>query len=437
MFGNAAEYANNYFLILMWEMEKLQEQYIDNYYAAATRNSINASLFLRTVSGNKSWPEPASFPQNLITQMERNSGFRESIAGSIMYCGQPHLLVSMKGRNLDHTIIAAMFPESRIADRIANIRSWIIIGGIASLFLTLIICHALAGHFIVPINNLRQGTLAIGGHRFSHRIPITDEDEFGHLNMVFNRVIEGLGELEVARIVQESLFPGNSFKIGPYSVYGKSVVMTTLGGDYYDCLPIDSQTWGLVIGDVAGHGVPAGLMMAMAKAGVLMASDEEKSDAARLVTKLHQVFFAIKNDRLKRMMTFQYFVVKPEEYKFSFANAGHCFPVLVKPGQKTSEFIEHVSTPLGIGPRARYKNFDFQVMPGEALILYTDGIAEAKNSRGEEYGFSRVKDMLLECYDPDPEIYYRKVFAVYESWSAKPDDDLTLIMVTNPHAKNR
>lgn len=431
IFGNANTYANNYFLILLWEKTQLQEHYVDKYFKSVSQNSANAAIFVRTISGTKCWPEINKFPAGLTDQMQRTGGFRGSLSGKITFQNTPHIFVSHKGRNLDKILMAAVFPESQIESRIARIRGLIIFSAFVSLFLTLIICHALSGQFLTPINNLRQATMAIGSHDFSHRIPIADEDEFGHLNIVFNRVIEGLGELEVARIVQDSLFPGNSFKAGPYAIYGKSVVMTTLGGDYYDCLQIDDKTWGIVIGDVAGHGVPAGLMMAMAKAAVLMASNEEKQDAAKLTTRLHQVFFAIKNDKLKRMMTLQYFVVKPEEYSFSFANAGHCFPVLIKHAQQTAEFIEHVATPLGIGARARYKNYDFKVMPGEALVLYTDGIAEAKNSRGEEFGFERVKSILLELYDPDPEVYYRRVFNVYENWSPKPDDDLTLIMITN------
>lgn len=429
--GNADRFANNYFLILLWEKTQLQEHYVENYFKTVAQNSANATVFVRTISGTHSWPSNDQFPPGLSDQMQRTGGFRGSLSGRITCQNTPHIFVSQKGRNLDNILMAAVFPENRIEHRIARIRGLIIFSAFVSLLLTLIICHTLSGQFLTPINNLRQATMAIGSHDFSHRIPITDEDEFGHLNIVFNRVIEGLGELEVARIVQDSLFPGNFFNAGPYAIYGKSVVMTTLGGDYYDCLQIDDKTWGLVIGDVAGHGVPAGLMMAMAKAGVLMASDEEKHDAAKLTARLHQVFFAIKNDKLKRMMTLQYFVVKPEECSFSFANAGHCFPVLIKPAQNTAEFIEHVATPLGIGSRARYKNFDFKVMPGEALVLYTDGIAEAKNSRGEEFGFERLKSTLLELYDPDPEVYYRRIFNVYESWSPKPDDDLTLIMITN------
>jgi len=430
IFGNSAEYATDHFLILMWERERLHELFLDKYFQKAAINQHGFQLYAENRSGARTWPADKPLPASLRKQIQRAAGFKDNISGTFAQENDPLIFSAQRGRNLDSIVLTALFPENNISKEISNTRKVIIAGVFVSLFLTLIICHVISGQFLLPINNLREATTAISNHQFNHRIPATDEDEFGRLNLVFNRVIEGLGELEVAKIVQESLFPGNHFNAGNYRIYGRSVVMTTLGGDYYDCLPLDEKKWGVVIGDVAGHGVPAGLMMAMAKAGVLMSGPEEKNDPARLTSKLHQIFFAIKNDRLKRMMTFQYFVINTGNNQVSFANAGHCFPVLLKPSENQAEFIEHISTPLGIGPKARYKNYLFEINPGEALVLYTDGIAEAKNAQGEEFGFDSLKPLFLKSYDPDPEVFYQRVYSAYNSWSAKPDDDLTLIMIT-------
>ncbi|MDD3146162.1 MAG: SpoIIE family protein phosphatase [Candidatus Riflebacteria bacterium] len=431
IFGDRKNFVYNYMLILFWEEDRFQEFYLNRNYSVQQANLTDASFFARKIDGKKSWSSQQQFPEELARQMERTTGFRENLIGSLVVGGAPHLFVGLKGKSLSNNLLAMLYPDSKLEDQIDSLRARILAGAALSLFLTLIIGQALSRQFLTPIRHLADATLAIGGRHFNHRIPIIDEDEFGHLNQVFNRVIEGLGELEVAKIVQESLFPGNNFKAGNFSIYGKSVVMTTLGGDYYDCLQINKDLWGVVIGDVAGHGVPAGLMMAMAKASVLMAPEHVKIDAAALTARLHHMFFAIKNDRLKRMMTFQYFVMKPDDGSFSFANAGHCFPILVKPALQSAELIEHVATPLGIGPRARYKNFECRVEPGESLLLYTDGIAEAKNAQGEEFGYERLKQLALDAFDPDPEAFYRKIFAAYENWSARPDDDLTIILVNH------
>ncbi len=85
--------------------------------------------------------------------------------------------------------------------------------------------------------------------------------------------------------------------------------MTRLGGDYYDYYIIDHDFAGILMGDVAGHGVPAALLMSMAKASVLLADEEQKHSPAALLGELHKVIFRIKSSKIKRMMTCQYFSI--------------------------------------------------------------------------------------------------------------------------------
>ena len=161
--------------------------------------------------------------------------------------------------------------------------------------------------------------------------------------------------------------------------------MTTLGGDYYDCFKINDEYQGIIIGDVAGHGIPAGLMMAMAKSAVLTSSEELKLDPAAFTTRIHKIFHAIKNERLKIMMTFQYFVLRVNDGHFVYTNAGHCFPVIVDSINKTAQYIEYIATPLGIGNKCRCKNQEIDLKEGQSLVLYTDGIVEAYSAEGEQY----------------------------------------------------
>jgi len=435
IFGDRTNYRNTHILMVIWDNDRFQEQYIEQYVASARNNPLQARFIVQRTDAARSWPEQADIPPAIQQEFSRASGFRDSHSGSFLQNGQSNIFACARGRNLDHMMFAFVCPESTIETRIDRIRLGMVIGALVSLLLTIIIGHALSSQFLKPIHQLGEGTMAIGARRFRHRIPPGDEDEFGHLGTVFNRVIEGLGELEVARIVQENLLPGNHFRAGPFAIYGKSLVMTTLGGDYYDCFAIDDDNWGVVIGDVAGHGVSAGLMMAMAKAGVLMASDREKRDPSALVMRLHQIFFAIKNEKLKRMMTLQYFVFNLKTGVFSFANAGHCFPVIVKPKQSGAEYIEHVATPLGIGRRPKYLNHEFVISEGESLVLYTDGIAEANNAAGEGFGYDRLRELLISAYDTEPEIYYRHIYDAYDQWAASADDDLTLIIINRKHEK--
>ena len=428
-FGDKDNYNNNYFLLMFWEKETFQNIFIKENYKTFFNSFPDVEFFIK--SNLSDYYYGSDKIKKVVNQLlDRNLGMTEKKSGYINIDGKRFIFVTLVGSNLKDWTLLAVKSEDSINKKINLIIVQSIVGAFVSLLLTILIGHMLSLQFLKPIHNLGEAALAIGDRNFSYRVPIGDKDEFGHLNIVFNRVIEGLGDFEVARIVQESLFPGNHFDVGNFKIFGRSVVMTTLGGDYYDCFKINDEYQGIIIGDVAGHGIPAGLMMAMAKSSVLTASEETKLDPAALTTRLHKMFFAIKNERLKRMMTFQYFVLRLSDGHFRYTNAGHCFPIIVDSKAKTATFMDYIATPLGIGPRCRCKNQEFDLAEGQSLILYTDGIVEANNSEGEQYGYDRYQACLPEFYDSNPETFYYNLYnKVYKQWSPKPDDDLTLILV--------
>ena len=428
-FGDEENFNNNYIVIIMWENEVFQNFFLKENFKNLYSSYSDAEYFIKSNFDDSSYGLD-SIKNQIQPILERNMNMTEKNSGYININNKKSIFVNIKGINLKDWSLLAICPEDSINKEINLIIVQSIVGALISLLLTIIIGHLLSLQFLKPIHNLGKAALAIGERNFSYRVPIGDKDEFGHLNLVFNRVIEGLGDFEVARIVQESLFPGNHFDVGDFKIFGRSVVMTTLGGDYYDCFKINDEYQGIIIGDVAGHGIPAGLMMAMAKSSVITASEEVKLDPAALTTRLHKMFFAIKNERLKRMMTFQYFVLRVSDGHFKYTNAGHCFPIIVDSNNKTATFMDYIATPLGIGPRCRCKNQEFDLSEGQSLILYTDGIVEANNAQGEQYGYDRYQECLPKHYDPDPEVFYYNLYdKVYKQWSPKPDDDLTLILV--------
>ena len=428
-FGDEENYNNNYIVIMMWEKEVFQNFFLKESFNSLYTSFPDAEFFIKSNLGSNTYGSDRI--KNQVQRiLERNPKMSEKNTGYVNIDNKKSIFVTLNGINLKDWSLLAICSEEGINKEINLIVVQSVVGALVSLLLTIIIGHLLSLQFLKPIHNLGKAALAIGERNFSYRVPVGDKDEFGHLNQVFNRAIEGLGDFEVARIVQESLFPGNHFDVGDFKIFGRSVVMTTLGGDYYDCFKINDEYQGIIIGDVAGHGIPAGLMMAMAKSSVLTASEEVKLNPAALTTRLHKMFFAIKNERLKRMMTFQYFVLRVSDGHFIYTNAGHCFPIIVDGNNKTASFMDYIATPLGIGPRCRCKNQEFDLLEGQSLILYTDGIVEANNAQGEQYGYDRYKECLPIYYDPDPEVFYYNLYnKVYKQWSPKPDDDLTLILV--------
>ncbi|MEW6708708.1 MAG: SpoIIE family protein phosphatase [Candidatus Riflebacteria bacterium] len=427
-FGDPGKTPYNYYLMMLWDKKNIAGQYLDRYFPILSASLTDSFVFIRSANGSSCWPAREKIPAEVHDFLERTQSMSHSVNQRLYLNGQPHIAVGIKGRYLENIIMASVVPEGILNTQIARLKYAIIIAIVLNIILTVAISMFLSRQFIDPLRELENATVAIGTRDFRYRVPALDNDEIGYLGSIFNRVIEGLGDLEVARIVQESLFPGNSFVAGSYRIYGRSIVMTTLGGDYYDCFQIDQQRWALIIGDVAGHGVPAGLMMAMAKSGVLTSSVDQQLDPTKITSALHRIFFAIKNPNMKRMMTLQYYVLDHQTHNLSFANAGHCFPLVIDPVARQGAFIEHVATPLGIGAKPRYRNFDFKLEPGQAVILYTDGLAEAKNSADEEFGYERMQQIIPELFDPDPEVYYQRILAIYKKWAARADDDLTIIV---------
>ena len=293
--------------------------------------------------------------------------------------------------------------------------------------MTLGVSWLLSAHFFNPIKDLRLGVEAIGKQNFSYRLPVKSADEFGALNQVFNSALGSLEDLSIATTVQENLFPLEALKQNKLLVWGKSVTMTRLGGDYFDYFSLNDKEVGILIGDVAGHGVPAGFLMAMAKASVLL-SDEDKKNPANLLSSIHKVFYHVKSKKIKRMMTCLYFCINTETGEYSLANAGHCYPAFINKEGKVT-FLEIDGTPLGITKRARYINNEGKLEDNSYLLLYTDGMLEAHNEAGESIGTQRFTELISSSYSDDLETYYNRIFAGYKKWSPLADDDITMVLV--------
>jgi hypothetical protein len=430
-FGNLVSPEYNYFMLLLWNKKSLAQSYISTNILEKSKLTRQSSIFVRSVDGSflKTSTE-AKFSLSTQNFLEKVIANTITISKIISINNQPHLAVGIKGRELEDTVIAEFVPLETVIAQTATIRNYIILAIVMNFGLAIAISLFLSKQFMKPLTNLQDATLALGKRNFRYRMKVLDLDELGYLSLTFNQVMEGLGELEVARIVQESLFPGNNFKAGDYDIYGESRVMTSLGGDYYDCFAINDQFQTILIGDVAGHGVPAGLIMAMARSTVVSANEEQLLDPVEMIKRLHLVFSSIKNEKMKRMMTFQYFVLDLKNHEFTYTNAGHCFPIIVDPEKRQSCFLTNVHPPLGLKLKPRHKNHSFKLEPGQSLIVYTDGIAEATNKNGEQYGFDRLKNNLPNLYDSNPESFFKNLVSVYENWVDQVDDDLTILITT-------
>jgi sigma-B regulation protein RsbU (phosphoserine phosphatase) len=306
----------------------------------------------------------------------------------------------------------------------------LLVFAVLSLLLALTLSQILAQSFLVPLNQLSDGAKAIENKNFSHRLPEMSHDEFGKMGEIFNDVMVDLDELSVASAIQEQLLPQKNIDPGRFSLFGRSISMGELGGDYYDFIELEDGYFSVLLGDVAGHGVGAALIMAMAKAGIIQ-SEDILDQPLNLITRLHSLIYSSKTRKQKKIMTFQYLHVNGQTGKGVYTNAGACSPMIIRKNENKVEELKLPGAALGAFKRARFSEVELDFKPGDAIVFYTDGIVEARSENDEEIGYDGLKELLLKNWDANAEKFYDKVYADYRKHvgSLGDQDDLTMVFM--------
>ena len=234
-------------------------------------------------------------------------------------------------------------------------------------------------------------------------------------------------EVEEARAIQQGFLPQEIPQIPGYRIAGAWQPARIVGGDYYDVLPFDDDSVGLCIADVAGKGMPAAMLMSNFQASVRgFASSSLSPDA--LCEKLNNL--VCRNIAADRFITFVYAHLHGPSRRLSYANAGHNAPIVLH-RDGTHERLEMGGGVLGIFKQQSFDAGSFQLAPGDRIVLYTDGVTEARDGAGIEFGDSRLIEVLRECLDADPQIAQEKIFSTVEQFcGGNWEDDATLIVLS-------
>jgi sigma-B regulation protein RsbU (phosphoserine phosphatase) len=193
-------------------------------------------------------------------------------------------------------------------------------------------------------------------------------------------------EANEARIIQEALLPRSSPYIPGFAVSGMSTPAGAIGGDWYDFIPFDDGRWGLVLADVSGKGMAAALLMSATR-GMLRSLAGACCTPSEVLTKLNQLL--VNDFPSGKFVTMVYAVLDPATRTLTFASAGHLRPLLVD--NLRAQFLEtERGLPLGIGS-GDYSEAQVKLSEGARLLFYSDGITEATDPAGEEYGAERLE----------------------------------------------
>jgi phosphoserine phosphatase RsbU/P len=194
-------------------------------------------------------------------------------------------------------------------------------------------------------------------------------------------------DAEEARVIQQALLPKSSPYIPGFAISGLSVPARAVGGDWYDFIPFSDGRWGIVLADVSGKGTAAALLMSATR-GMLRSLAEACCTPGEVLTRLNELL--VDDFPAGKFVTLVYAVLDPVSRTVVFANAGHLRPLFIdKDGEHFLEVERGLPLGLGCGD---YSETVISLPEGSKLIFYSDGITEAENGNGEEYGAGRLAE---------------------------------------------
>jgi len=229
-------------------------------------------------------------------------------------------------------------------------------------------------------------------------------------------------ELEVARRIQLSILPAEFPQSVHFQIASRYLPMTSVAGDFYDYVVSDDHQVGLLIADVSGHGVPAALIASMVK----LAASSQRSAADDPARFLKGMNAALCGNTQSQFVTAAYVHLNAQSGELRYSAAGHPPMLLLRNGAITR--VEENGLMLAAFDFASYANAVHKLEPGDRLLLYTDGIVEAANASGDFFGQDSLGDLLKSTAQLSSSSVADSIMASVRRWSARQDDDLTVLV---------
>lgn len=321
-----------------------------------------------------------------------------------------------------------------------------------------IIGVSLARRITRAVNQLYEGTRRVIHGDFTHRIPVRTADQLGELSQSFNQMTGNLErllavekekerlqtEIEIAREVQAQLYPKGLPPDCGLKLSVRCDPARMVSGDYYDYQLLPGNKLAFVIGDVAGKGISAALLMATLQAALKAQLSKQQPmrenecthspeiDAAAVVSQLNQQIYA--HTSPEKYATFFFAVFDEKTRTLTYSNAGHLSPLLFRNGDVRR--LESNGIVIGAFPFAKYDENCLTMQPGDLLVCYTDGITEPENAYGEMFGEERLIELIAKHAHEDGDEIVRIVLEAVRSWTATPElfDDMTLLLAREVQA---
>ena len=307
--------------------------------------------------------------------------------------------------------------------------------------IALALAFALVSTITRNINRMSRAAEGIARGDFSVRVNTKSRDQIGDLARSFDGMAASIqkllvdtarrerleGEIAVARTIQQKLLPPSPAALDGVRILAHVQSVAEIGGDYYDYLPVPDGRTAIAVGDVSGHGLPTGLLVAMAKAA-LATLIETGLTGPPLFARLNELIHRSTDSR--SYMTLALFVYDGKSRRGELTNAGQLAPYRLSDGKVES--LSLPSFPLGASARSEFPTRDWDFAQGDRLVMVTDGLVECLSPSGDPFGFERFEAILAREPVAPAEKLRDAILSAVEAHtgSAPPDDDRTLVIVT-------
>jgi serine phosphatase RsbU (regulator of sigma subunit) len=290
------------------------------------------------------------------------------------------------------------------------------------------------------VNRIEKGTKAVERGDFSYRIGMKPHNQLGEMAQSFDRMTESIAtlltnvaekerlqsEIAIAATIQRNLLPKEGPQFRGVSFAAHFEPTASIGGDYYDVFNLDKSRLAVAIGDVSGHGLSTGLVMAMVKAAITTLV-EEGADEVSLFERLNQLVY--RSTERRAFMTLAFTIFDLERGTIRHTNAGHLYPYLLRAGQAPVS-IELPSLPLGVRSEIRTRTQELDLEEGDTIVYLSDGIIEAQNEQQDPFGFEHLETLLAKASDHSPGALRDAILEAVAAHSGnRPADDDRTVMV--------
>jgi HAMP domain-containing protein len=371
-------------------------------------SGINITLDGEMLTGDRIWPEWTAGDEGLLSQ-SLVVWFRVVVDVVDLASGEP--VEGARLLALLRTSPKNVWRDFTLSRYELGTHIWGILAGLGLFFLigyglALAVATTLILSITRSVKRLSAGALEVERGNLDHRVPVKRRDELGDLARSFNHMTGSVQsmlddvaekerlaqELGLAREIQESLLPARHLELGPLTVRATFQPAAEVGGDYFDVFPLSGDRLVVAIGDVAGHGLATGLLMASLKSSVATLVYEGYA-GSELIEKINRLL--VEHGQSRTMVTLSVIEIDLAEDRLKLANAGHP-PAFLMTADGGVEELMAGSLPLGTR-LCRPAVLERPFAVGSLLLAYSDGLVEAASADGEPFGYDRLERILSDA----------------------------------------